>query len=310
MMEILFQRLTDYRNEKKLSSKGELATVLHVSRLAKEKGLPLNPETLVTEGKGQVLGLGKARVQSILKEYGITKVLAEEGGRTSRKSLNNMYDYVAFLNGLHQDGIADLSKIESWWVERILEYFAAQPLVLKFDASKSFQTVVADLIQQAFKRQKDNPGTQYVGAMLQHLVGAKLALIMGDDRIEHHGFSVADAVSGRAGDFTIDNVIIHVTTSPGEALIQKCIRNIQSGYRPVIVTLYKSLAAAFSIADMYEMQGRIDIFDIEQFIATNVYEWSKFKTAEQKVTITSLIDKYNELIGTYETDPSLKVAFG
>jgi hypothetical protein len=60
---------------------------------------------------------------------------------------------------------------------------------------------------------------------------------------------------------------------------------------------------------MYEMQGRIDIFDIEQFIATNVYEWSKFKTAEQKVTITSLIDKYNELIGTYETDPSLKVAF-
>jgi hypothetical protein len=114
MMEILFQRLTDYRNEKKLFSKGELATILHVSRLAKEKGLPLNPETLVTEGKGQVLGLGKARVQSILKEYGITKVLAEEGGRTSRKSLNNMYDYVAFLNGLHQDGIADLSKIESW----------------------------------------------------------------------------------------------------------------------------------------------------------------------------------------------------
>ena len=158
MMEILFQRLTDYRNEKKLSSKGELATILHISRLAKEKGLPLNPDTLVTEGKGQVLGLGKSRVQSILKEYGIAKVLAEEGGRTSRKSLNNMYGYVAFLNGLHQDGIAELSKIESWWIERIIEYFAAQPLVLKFDASKSLQAIVGDLLQQAFKRQKDNPG--------------------------------------------------------------------------------------------------------------------------------------------------------
>ncbi len=308
-METLFQRLTDYRNEKKLYSKGELATILHVSRFAKEKGLPLNSEALVTEGKGQVLGLGKSRVQSILKEYGISKVLAEEGGRTSRKSINNMHDYVAFLNELHQNGIAVLPKIEAWWVERITEYFAAQPLVLKLDASKSLQAVVEDLIQQAFKRQKDNPGTKYAGAMLQHLVGAKLALIMGDEQIEHHGFSVADAVSGRTGDFIIDNVIIHVTTSPGEALIQKCVRNIESGCRPVIVTLYKSLAAAFSVADMYEMQGRIDIFDIEQFIAANVYEWSKFKTAEQKVTITSLIDKYNELIEAHETDPSLKVSF-
>ena len=54
-MEILFQRLLDYRNNKKLFSKGELATILHVSRFAKENGLPLNPEMLVTEGKGQVL---------------------------------------------------------------------------------------------------------------------------------------------------------------------------------------------------------------------------------------------------------------
>lgn len=308
-MEILFQRLTDYRNEKKLFSKGELATILHVSRLAKEKGLPLNSELLVTEGKGQVLGLGKSRVQSILKEYGIKKVLAEEGGRTSRKSLNNMHDYVSFLNELHKDGIADVTEIESWWVERVIEYFAAQPLVLKYDASKSLQAVVGELLQQAFKRQKDNPGTKYAGAMLQHLVGAKLALILGDDQIEHHGFSVADAVSGRTGDFAVDNVIIHVTTSPGEALVQKCVRNIESGYRPVIVTLYKSLAAAFSLAEMYEMQGRIDIFDVEQFIATNVYEWSKFKSSEQKVTITSLINKYNELIEAHETDPSLKVAF-
>ncbi|NLY74727.1 MAG: DUF4928 family protein [Firmicutes bacterium] len=30
---------------------------------------------------------------------------------------------------------------------------------------------------------------------------------------------------------------MHVTTSPGEALIQKCIRNIKAGYRPVIIII-------------------------------------------------------------------------
>jgi len=54
--------------------------------------------------------------------------------------------------------------------------------------------------------------------MLQHLVGAKLNLLL-DDPIKHHGASVADDVSGREGDFVVEDVAIHVTTSPTEALI-------------------------------------------------------------------------------------------
>ena len=62
----------------------------------------------------------------------------------------------------------------------------------------------------------------YAGAVLQHLVGAKLSLVLPDGVVQNHGFSVSDAVSARSGDFTIEEVIIHVTTAPGEALMRKC----------------------------------------------------------------------------------------
>jgi len=305
----LYQRLTDFKDQKKLTTKGKLAAILYITRKAKEEGLPLVVESLVTDGRGQILGLGKAAVQTILKDYGITKVLAEEAGRTSRGSLGNMSDYVSFLNDLYHDGIADMDLIESWWIDRINDYFAAQPLILKYDTSKSLQNIINDLLKQAIKRQKENPGMKYAGAVLQHLVGAKLAVLLGDDKVMHNGFSVADAVSNRTGDFVIDDFIIHVTTAPSEALIQKCIRNLESGAKPIIVTISGSLAGAFSLVNINEMQGRIDIFDIEQFIATNVYEWSRFKISEQKDTLKSYIEKYNEIIDTYETDPSLRVSF-
>ena len=86
--------------------------------------MPLDPETLVTDGGGQVLGLGKGAVQTILERHGEQRVLAREGGRTSRGSLNNMRDYVAFLNSLREAGPVDMEAIESFWVSRVQEFFA------------------------------------------------------------------------------------------------------------------------------------------------------------------------------------------
>lgn len=292
------QRLGAYQKDRKLTSKGKLAAILFVSRLAKRDGLPLNARTLVTDNKGQVLGLGKAAVQAILNEHGITRVLAEEAGRTSRGSLGNMQDYVEFLNDLHAEGVADTEAIETWWV------------ALKYDTSKSLRAIVRDLLAQATNRQKDNPGTMYAGAVLQHLVGAKLALVLPEGTVSNNGFSVADAVTNRSGDFIIDEVIIHVTTAPGEALMRKCTANLQAGARPIIVTTYQSMPGAESLASIEGIGGRVDILEIEQFIATNVYEMSQFKTSERKVTVERLIEQYNSIVEECETDPSLKVMVG
>lgn len=306
----LQKRLFAYQKEKKLTSKGKLAAILFVSRLANKEGLPLNASVLVTDQKGQVLGLGKSAVQNVLKDYGITRVLAEEGGRTSRGSLGNMQEYVAFLNNLHAEGIADPVEIEKWWVDRVNDYFTAQPFTLKYDTSKSLRSIVRDLLAQAFKRQKENPGTMYAGAVLQHLVGAKLSLILPEGTLRNHGFSVSDAMTGRAGDFNIDEVSIHVTTAPGEALMRKCQANLNAGARPIIITTHESMAGAESLANIQGIAGRIDILEAEQFLATNVYEMSLFKTSDRKITVERIIERYNEVVEECETDPSLKVNVG
>ena len=81
-MTSLEKQLIGFRDEKNIRGKGQLAVVLHITRLAVENGLPIDPETLRTQKEGQVAGLGKGRIQTILKDHGITRVLAEEGGRT------------------------------------------------------------------------------------------------------------------------------------------------------------------------------------------------------------------------------------
>ena len=70
------RKLLAFRDEAKINGKGALAVVIHISRYAKENGLPLDADALITEGSGQVLGLGKGAVQRVLSDYGITQVLA------------------------------------------------------------------------------------------------------------------------------------------------------------------------------------------------------------------------------------------
>ena len=86
--------------------------------------------------------------------------------------------------------------------------------------------------------------------------------------LAHNGYSTSDDQSGRHGDFEIEDVVVHVTTAPTEALIAKCQKNLGDGRRPVIVTLDKGVAVAETLAETVGVVGRLDIFEIEQFVAT------------------------------------------
>lgn len=306
-------KLSTFRDENKIKrGKGALAVVLHITRYAKDNGLPLDVDQLITKNGsgGQVLGLGKGSVQRVLNDYKITKVLAEEGGRTNRGSIPIMRSYVALLNELHKDEIADLEEIEAWWINCVKEFFASKPFRLRFDASKGFQAIVHDLLAQAKKRQQEANGIKYQGAILQHLVGAKLELAMPELTITHNGFSVADAVSDRSGDFVIDDSIIHITTMPGEAVIRKCQRNIEAGEKPIIITLTEGVIVAKGLAENANLSGQIDIMDAEQFLAANLHELSLFKTSERRMTFEKLIEVYNRIVLENETDPSLRIEMG
>lgn len=301
--------LTTFTAEKRFRGKGPLAVALIVTDHARKRGLPLNAEELITEGGGQVLGLGKGAVQAILTKHGVTRVLAAEGGRTSRGSLGKMRQYVVLLNSLYERGLADLDAIEEFWLQHVHEFFAGKPFKIQLDASRSLRTVIRGVIAQAEERQKTSSGTQYAGAVLQHLVGAKLECVLGTGKVEHNSFSTSDIQSGRPGDFLIGDVAIHVTTSPGEAVIERCRDNLDSGLRPVLVTMQRGLTVAEALADNKGLAERIDVFEIEQFIALNLYELGQFAAAGRETAVSGLVERYNQIIDEIETDPSLRIEF-
>lgn len=301
------KELEVFAKERGFRGKGPLSIALIVTQHARKTGLPLDPEKLLTKQGGQVLGAGGDAVQTILKRYGITRVLAAEGGRTSRGSINNMREYVAFLNELKARGRVDLDALEAFWIERVHEFFAGKPFKIKLDAARSLRTVVRDVIAQAVERQRTVPGVYYAGAVLQHLVGAKLDCALGKGSVAHNSFSTADAPGARVGDFLIGDVAIHVTTSPGEAVIHKCRENLNDGFRPMLVTLQRGLTVAEGLAGNVGIGDRIDTFEIEQFVALNLYELGKFEADGRKTAVTDLVDRYNEIVEEFETDPSLKI---
>jgi hypothetical protein len=305
-IESIEDKLAKFVSEKSFRGKGPLCVALVVTRHARDRGLPLDSAQLITEGRGQVAGLGKSSVQTILKKHGIVRVLAEEGGRTSRGSIGHMGSYVEFLNSLHEDGLANLDIIEKWWIERVKIHFAGKPFKLNLDPSKSMRAAIRELLSQARKRQQDLPGSTFLGTVLQHLVGAKLELLLVNE-VSHFGASVADAVSSRPGDFVLGDVAVHVTTSPTPTLLEKCRKNLDASLKPLIVTTHDGAAAAKVHAQELNIEDRVDVFECEQFLASNLHELGKFEDTGRRTTAAQLIERYNRIASEHEDDPGLQI---
>lgn len=292
---------------KKFLNKGGLSVGLVVTRHALGQVFPIDPASLVTQEEGQVAGLGRAAVQRILAEHQITKVLAEEGGRTSRGSLGLMRTYVGLLNDLAARFVLDLRAAELWWIARVTDHFNKIGPKFHFDSSKSVEASISHLFRQAEDLQKQGGGINYVGALLQHLVGAKLDMVLGEGKVTHHGTSVADGPTARSGDFEIGGVVIHVTTHPSEALVRKISDNLAAGLRPVIVSVGDGVEGAAFLLKASPCHERVDVLDIRQFLVANVYERSLFQANDCKVTLGRILDRYNGIVASCEADPLLRV---
>lgn len=303
------ERLKSFQVENNIFTKGPLSLVVQFTRLVKDKEFPLNPDDFQTNSKGQVSGLGGGNLKKILKVHGITQQLSSEGGRTSRGSMGIMIKYVDFLNAWNSEDVVDFSVIEAFWAEQVKKYFRNQPFVLTADTSKTIGANLDDLFEQAKKRQKENPGTQYLGTVLQHLVAAKLCCVMPEGSIVIHGATVADGPTDRNGDFAINSTIIHCTTMPGASLIEKCRANLHSGFHPVIITIFERVHTALNLAEDAGLAGRIEVWDIQQFLSANVYEHSLFDKEKCNSTLSDIVNRYNNIILETETDPSLRIEF-
>jgi hypothetical protein len=302
----LEDHLESFATDNSILNKGSLCVMLVVTRKAKELGRLLDPEDFRTENKGQVAGLGFAAVQAILKDHGINRELAREGGRTSRGSMGNMEKYVALLNELRSDGALDLTETEAFWIKKVRGFFSRSGLKLKYDPSKTLGAAFEDLIQQASKLQEANDGTMYVGPLLHYLVGAKLRLCV-DPKLDIRGASVADASSGFSGDYEVGNASIHVTVMPSEEVFRKCSANLSAGLRPMVITLATRIEAARQIAAVMGIHERVEIVDGPQFLAMNLYEKGRFEPSTDKEAFLKLVEIYNEAVSKLESDPAILI---
>ena len=303
------QRLKAFQTENNIVTKGPLSLVVQFTRMVSGRTFPLNPDDFQTGSKGQVAGIGGGNLKKILRGHGIIQILSSEGGRTSRGSMGLMIKYVEFLNAWNAEEPVDFIVVEEFWAEQVQEYFRNQPFVLTADASKTIGANINELFEQAKKRQVQNPGTQYLGTVLQHLVAAKLCLILPPDSVEIHGASVADAPTERSGDFVIKSTIIHCTTAPGGALITKCQANIRANFHPVIITVFDRVKTALDLAADAGLGERVEVWDIQQFLSANVYEHSLFDVTRRNSALSDIVERYNVIVQEKETDPSLRIEF-
>lgn len=80
-------------------------------------------------------------------------------------------------------------------------------------------------------------------------------------------------------------------------------------YHPVIITIFDRVETALNLAADSGLAGRVEVWDIQQFLSANVYEHSFFDEAKRNFTLSEIIALYNTIVLEAETDPSLRIEF-
>jgi hypothetical protein len=281
---------------------------LIVSRMMAD-GMPITDERLYSEGKSQVRGLSGSTISKILEQHGETRLFTREGGRTSRGTIFLAAAFRDVLNSTHElvseavDETLTSNQLEAFFTQCVrLDYFDKQRITVELDYSKPVSSVVNDILKAAAER-SDKP----TGAVLQHLIGAKLQLRFPDVKIGNDRANSADLHTDREGDFQVGTTAFHVTTAPMEKLISRCAENKRAGYRPVILTLESKVVAARQMADNVGMSEQIAVQAAETFIGNNIEEIAIYDGDKIREGLARLIRTYNTRIHAIEIDKSLMI---
>jgi hypothetical protein len=93
-------------------------------------------------------------------------------------------------------------------------------------------------------------------------------------------------------------------------LVRKCGDNLKNGLKPLIVTTTDGVGGAAFLLRNSKLGERVDVLDCSQFLTANLYERSLFQVAICKITLTKLLERYNQIVDECETDPVLRVNLG
>lgn len=281
---------------------------LIVSQMVAE-GLPIRDDQLFSNGKSQVRGLSGSSIAKILEQHGEARLFTREGGRTSRGTVHLADSYRTVLNNVQpqvtggEDAVKLAFALEEFFTDCVRkDYFDKQRISVDLQPTKPVSVIVEDILRAASER-SDKP----TGAVLQHLVGAKLQLRFPGEDIGLDQANAADLQTDREGDFQVGTTAFHVTVAPMEKLIHRCNENKKAGYRPVILTLDRKVQAAKQMADNAGIAEDISVQSAEVFIGTNIEEIAIYDGDKIREGIANLISAYNDRISAVEVDKSLMI---
>ncbi len=179
------------------------------------------------------------------------------------------------------------------------------PMRLKLISRESIQSAIATLLGEVIQRRPSGRNGSQLTRVMTYLVEAWLILLQehkGTGYQANHRTPLMDI-----GEFRVGNTIIHVTSAPEPNLIDRCLANRRSGFRPLIISTRVGALYAEDLADQIGNNKAIEVLDIIQFLVSNMLEWTAFDGSKRRNTFEDLIARYNVIVEACETDPSLKI---
>lgn len=258
-----------------------------------------------TSGGSQIKDVSGANVQKLLEEHSETRPFLSEGGRTNRGLAGDVGALLDQLRTMELEALSQKDRVEvinflqGLLVEKVGKYFAQNRLQLIYDSAKMTWDIVRSLLREADETGKAGPVAEY-------LVGAKLQLRFPHIEVENKSYSTADEVTGRPGDFFIEDTAFHVTVHPTPGHFDRCRQNLNQGLRPYIIVPDEYLTGTRQNANLI-WPGRIAVESIESFVSQNLDELSTFSKSKTKSNLRSLIEMYNRRVNEVERDKSLLI---
>lgn len=267
-----------------------------------KRNSPVSRNDVISQG-GEVGG-ARSGLSRILEAHGIPssylKEITTRQGHQDGQRLFEMFEWgnkFAHLatqerEQLLLDLIAVLRNLANDWLKR-------QNLKLDLDRRQDPATWINVIVENA----KGRSG----GIVEQQLVGAKLARRFQNVDIPNHPAHAADRQTERMGDFTISNLVYHVTAAPSRNVLQKCVSNLKVGLHPILLIPREQENKVRVLAQDEGIDQHLTIISIESFIALNIIELATDENKDFFSILKEIVEIYNARLSEVETDLSLQI---